>query len=41
MELSIKNLEISEAVIEFFTSCLLANIKTAAFRKSWGRKRSA
>lgn len=38
MELRVRNLEISEVDMESLTSCLLANINTAALRKSWERK---
>lgn len=36
MELRVRYLEISAADIQSFISCLLANINTAAFRRSWG-----
>ncbi len=35
MELRVRYLEISAADIQSFISCLLANINTAAFRRSW------
>lgn len=39
MELRVRYLEISAADIQSFISCLLANINTAAFRRSWGEAR--
>ncbi len=36
MELRVRYWEISAADIQSFISCLLANINTAAFRRSWG-----
>lgn len=35
MELRVRYLEISAADMQSFMSCLLANISTAAFRRSW------
>lgn len=39
MELRVRYLEISAADIQSFISCLLANINTAAFRRSWGENK--